>query len=168
MISEQAFSGGYGLLCKQHNREYDKPLAKVYRKLLSEYLGDTEFTAAVQKSLFSDQFWPTPQQLVEHVRPSVTAEDLAIAAWELVTVALCNPAKGIFLDVPGEAALRSVGGLKTLSMVDIVRELPHRRRSFIAAYKAANGTEQFYPPIGATTAQVLGDRARARLEASHE
>ena len=173
MISEKTFASGFALLCKQHGRNpsTQEPLMKIWKRLLDQHLTDEDFQDAIAKSIFEDRYWPSPKQLVSHVRRVVTADQLAEVAWDRVQEVLSNPSKPLHLDEPGFSALRAVGGRHHLSHL-LMDRLPFLRKDFIAAYKTAAPDREIFCGLDVTPKAALEtelaemelERARGSLE----
>ena len=110
-------------------------MKRVWYKHLNQQLSTEEFVIAVEQTLVSQQFMPTPAELVEVVKGD--AETLALQEWELCIKAAARNDKGMTaqLSPQGESALHLVGGLYKLGMAT-EDELRWIKKEFVAVWKS--------------------------------
>lgn len=131
MLKFKVFLEGYELLCDRFSVGMKDTVASIYHAILNQYLTDDQFRSAVLLSIQHDNFFPSPQSLVDRVLS--TSHERALMAWQEVMSA--DP-RQLFEwdDSVGWYALRLVGGLKYVHDCDLSR-LGLARKEFIEAYE---------------------------------
>ena len=144
------------LICHRYGRTPHPDLGARYLDQLERAgLTDEEIRAGVDRVLWDDEGiygFPSPRKIADAAsgtgRRDVTRE--AMDAWARV-LDMASDWRGarpeVVLDESGQRALRQVGGIRKLALMD-TRELDFRRKDFLEAYEAGHtsaGTRALAP-----------------------
>lgn len=143
MIDKDAFAAGIGVLAGAFGREVDGAVARAYYAVLNHQLSTEEFERAVQLTLTSETFWPSPATILAKVKADETSKGLLA----LEHVNRITEQHGGFrylphatyhreFDAPTRAAISVVGGLQQIAITP-EHQRPGLQRRFAAAYLAA-------------------------------
>ncbi len=184
MIDRKIFAVGMGVLAERFRTEIAGPAQKGYHTILSEELNDEEFQIAVKLAFRHSQFWPSPQQLIDFVRPPANhavnagiAFERLLDAGEILVQGRPKCWRREVVHRMGKAVLvgfDAIGGNDRLREYE-ARELPFIRRDFVEAYKATFAESEAELQIAAartaigsmrqrslrSTPELIGDIARA-------
>lgn len=123
----------------------------VYWRALSDRMDTDAFEAACVRILGEREYFPPWKAFVEAVRGD--SEEGAMEAWDRVLEMAKdwrNAKPSEELSEAGQKALRQVGGVKKLALMDR-NDLDFRRNDFMSAYKAAAAsverTREELPPM---------------------
>jgi hypothetical protein len=137
----------------------------MYYGILSSQMTTEEFARAIEITLVTETFWPSPATLLGKVRADQMSR--AIAAFEHVNRVTAsvggfkNLPHARFVaefDAPTRAALSEVGGLQAIANTSEER-WPALQKRFAAAYASASGQPKALPATGTdgrVTALVKG------------
>ena len=133
-IDKQVFIDLIGELETYYKREFTPFVKRVWYKHLSDVLTTVEFQRAVEQVIVSQEFMPTPQQLVEAIKGDSTTQ--AFEEWELCVFAASRGEYGVAesLTAQGKFALRAVGGVSELGRIN-QDDLRWAKKEFISAWK---------------------------------
>lgn len=177
MIDTEAFAQYMGLLSGRIGRELEAPVFAEYYRCLSEQLSTEQFIGAVTLAFRTwpaeYRNWPSPQQLVEMIRPVAAPAISAHEAFERVLeIANRHEFHERFghrredISALGAAALRAfvaAGGFRDLQNAPI-DQVPWLRKRFVDAYTAA--CENAEAEQAAQLALTAGDERFRQLVAS--
>lgn len=65
MISEQVWNEGWTMLCERFNKKFSVVTTREYLLALSEKLDDRAFISSCRQSFRQDEFFPSPQRLID-------------------------------------------------------------------------------------------------------
>lgn len=120
-IDKAEFSAGMGVLAGAFNRSLDAAVTRSYYRLLSDRLTTDEFQRAVEITLATETFWPSPAVLLAKIKAD--DESRAVLAFEHVNRVMISHGGYRFLtaetynrefDAPTKAAISAVGGLAAI------------------------------------------------------
>jgi len=133
-IDKQVFVELVGELETYYKREFTPFVKRVWYKHLSDCLTTVEFQRAVEQAIVTNEFMPTPQQLVEAIKGDSTTQ--AFEEWELCVKAASRGEYSVAesLTPQGKFALRAVGGVSELGRIN-QDSLRWAKKEFISAWK---------------------------------
>lgn len=70
MIDKTQFLTGFTVLCERFNKTFSDPTIAAYYQALNPHLTDESWLAAWNACFASDEFFPSPQRLIELARQS--------------------------------------------------------------------------------------------------
>lgn len=139
-IDLEVFERKFSLLLKRFDKPIDGEVIAEYYRLLRGQLTTEEFAEACDRVFFEDDFFPSPQKLVDKARGS--SKDLAAADWAKILAQSSNSSfNPPGLSEVGEKALRAIGGMWAVGHANIQTELPHLRRQFLEQWSSAKSYE---------------------------
>lgn len=169
MIDKEQFAIAMGLLSDRFNRSLHPGMAAFYHETLSAELTTEDFLIASRLAMRQSEFWPSPQRLIDYVKPP---RDLTLEGAQMFEavrkLSEYAPQGGTFwrrekvadLGGPALAGFDAIGaneGLKTLEP----RYLSVMRKDFIEAFVAASIAERSVKQIEAARAALPKPRIRA-------
>ena len=80
-LSDHVFSMSWAVLEDRFNRNFSKPTVQIYQNILGAELNDEQFKAACGMAFRFEQFFPTPQQLIEYGLGGKDAGSRALRRW---------------------------------------------------------------------------------------
>lgn len=132
-MNNQEFAVYWSLLLERYNRNMSGPMSRVYRGILdAEQITAEEWARAVSECIRYEQFWPSPQQLVDYARPQGLFTEKALSEWDDVVDAI-SKGRSLTEDAEIRRALRLSGNGANIRHVDhtalrfIKREFIERR-----------------------------------------
>jgi hypothetical protein len=154
MIDHGIFLAGMATLAGCYGRELDQVTLRAYHQVLSARLTTEEFERAVQATIGTETFWPSPAVLVAKVKAQTPA---AAAFARLVDQLRQHGGYRFFphsayqeLDEPTKAGIRAAGGLAAIDQ-RTDRTAASVEREFAKAYtaKLAELEAALVPPANA-------------------
>lgn len=143
MIDKEIFTTGIAVLAGAFGREVDAPVQRAYYLVLSPQMTNDEFERAVQLTLTSETFWPSPATILAKVKADETSKGLlALEHVNRITEAhggfryLPHATFHAEFDAPTRAAISVVGGLQQIANTPENQRAGLQKR-FAAAYLAA-------------------------------
>ncbi len=133
-IDKQVFIDLVGELETYYKREFTPFVKRVWYKHLSDCLTTVGFLRAVEQVIVTNEFMPTPQQLIEAIKGDSTTQ--AFEEWELCVLAASRGEYGVAdtLTPQGKFALRAVGGVSELGRIN-QDSLRWAKKEFVSAWK---------------------------------
>lgn len=130
------------VLGDRFGRRLAPPTVARYYEALSATLTTEEFVAAAQVAFKRDKFWPSPDALIQYVKPVVGSEVEAMEQFEKVLVATDNiyTSRRVRMDTVlalgaiTERTFRAVGAFNVFEGLTIA-ERPFLARRFVEAYQ---------------------------------
>ena len=162
MIDRKSFSIGMGVLAERCGRNLPAPVQSGYYRILSSELTTEEYQIAIQLAFRHARFWPSPQELIDYVRPP---NDMALEAAKMFDHVQGMGWGGVFAlhSPPVLAAYTAIGGPDALQNAT-TQWLPQIRREFVAAYKAKATETKAQREIEAVRANLsIAEPKRARI-----
>lgn len=143
MIDKEQFAIAMGMLTDRFNRPLHPSMNRFYYETLSAELTTEEFLIAARLAMRQSQFWPSPQQLIEFVKPEKNIELEAAAMFDKVrALGFSHPAGLCWRrEEVAELGESALAGFSAIGAQERLRnlsadDLPWARREFVAAYKA--------------------------------
>lgn len=166
-IDRDVFTEWMGELDDHFPGDRSERIIAVYWRALSGRMDTEAFETACVRILGERDYFPPWKAFVEAVRGD--AEEGAIEAWDRVLEMAKdwrNAKPSEVLSEAGQKALRQVGGVKKLALMDR-EDLDFRRNDFIGAYRAAAASVERQrdelPPMSDEGREVI-DRAGAGMK----
>lgn len=173
MIDEGVFKNEWADLCERFRLtgedEPSQRQMKRYYSYLSERMDTDSFREASEAVWARREFFPKPTDFVEAVQGD--AEERAHEVWDAVLEMASdwrNARPSEVLDEAGQKALRQVGGVKKLALMDKA-DLDFRRKDFIAAYRVTSSRSEAtgdLVPMTDDGEQLVEDAMAGRLNPS--
>lgn len=162
MIEKEAFLTGMAIIGGSFGREVDAGTQRAYYVVLNPKLTTEEFERAVDLTISSETFWPSPATLLSKVKAD--DETRALLAFEHVNRVLGNNGGFRYLtaetfhrefDAPTKAAISAAGGLGAITNTT-EDHWPSLRKRFAAAYVQSMQPRLAGPAIDARVKQLVG------------
>lgn len=117
-IDPEVFAAWLEELASYYGRKVGSLIERAWYKQLGQRMTTEQFVASVEKALFSCEFMPTPEKLLELVKGN--AQLIALEEWEKCLAAACRADREAIskLSAAGQIALRAIGGLHALGQAD--------------------------------------------------
>lgn len=138
MIERAAFAERFTILQNRYGREYGQPVIREYYEILNPALTTAEFIEATRVVMREDEFFPTPQRIIDAALGA--PDEHARAAWRQIQDAAFagNLPALASLDALTRAALEAAPAREIRGASDY--RLQQLREDFTRAYtKAARG-----------------------------
>lgn len=131
MIEAQVFTAKFDLLTKRFGKELHEKVFTEYYRMLSQHLTTEQFIEACDRAFFEDDYFPSPQKLVDKVKER--PENKAREEWEKIMEAI---RRGMNPDISdaGRRALRAIGGFSAVGQANTETQLPWLRKEFLQCY----------------------------------
>jgi hypothetical protein len=173
-VDRHTFALGMGRLSGCFGRTLDAEISRAYFTALSPRLTSDQFTAAVERTIAEDTYWPAPAVLL--AKAGVTVTDRAEAAFDQVR-RLCHaypfqPGIGGGVpfavyerecDAPTKAAIAKVGGLARFADIS-TEQWPKFVRRFEQAYTDAVNAPPMLPRVAPVPEITAGFPSFAAIE----
>lgn len=161
MIDRTVFAAKFGLLLKRFDKQIDDEIIKEYYRLLNPEMSTDEFIKAYERCFFEEDFFPSPQKLVDKVRTD--SKVTGLQEWEKIMDAAKRGT--VATDLSGNAykALQAAGGYSAVHYADTRTQLPHIKREFLEAFASIEQSERvtrasMSPEILGVEGRLTGDR----------
>lgn len=167
MIEKDSFLAGIALLGGAFGREVDAAVQRAYFLVLSPQLTTEEFTKAVELTMASEKFWPSPAVIMSKIKAD--GESRAILAFEHVNRVTSSHGGFRYLtaetfhkefDAPTRAAISAVGGLAAIGNTPEER-WPSLQKKFAAAYQTSLQPRIAAPKIDPRVRALVNSTANA-------
>lgn len=172
MIDKNTFAEAMSVLADRFNRPLHSATQRRYFEILSEDLTTEEFSTACELAFRSVRFWPSPQELLELVKPEKNLDLEAAGMFEAVRdlgfphqAGMCWHREEVAaLGAPALAGFVAIGAQERLRHLS-ADDLSWARREFVAAYKAKATETKADKQIEAARAAIRApQRSRAALK----
>lgn len=153
-IEPQVFAELLSELEVCYKYEFTPYTKRVWFKLLSDRLSTEEFIAAVEQVIFSNQFMPSAEQLVEAIKGN--AQTLAVQEWNLCVQAAASNDRNVRarLSPQGQFALATVGGVFKLGKAS-EQDLHWIKKEFVSIWKTAPADIKSLPASRTSNTEYL-------------
>lgn len=172
IINKEIFAEAMSVLADRFNRPLHPATQRKYFEILSLELTTEEFSTACELAFRSVRFWPSPQELIELVKPEKNLDIEAAGMFEDVrdlgfphTAGMCWHREEVAaLGAPALAGFVAIGAQDRLRHLS-ADDLSWARREFVAAYKAKATETKADKQIEAARAAIRSpQRNRAALK----
>lgn len=131
MIDALTFANKMTLLLGRFGREMSEVVQAEYYRHLKDRMTSEEFIQAAERVFFEDEFFPTPKQLLEKVKPDARSQ--AVMDWDELWEAIARNRPENLSEI-GRKALRSVGGRSVVGYTNLDK-IPWVKKDFLEAYE---------------------------------
>ena len=131
MFSEGQFEAAFVILEDRWSKKFSIPTAGMYRAILEEELTAEQFALACRAAFRHEQFFPTPQRLIE-LGTGSTPESEARAVWDGVLLAVRSGGRSSLTDEQRVLLLSCCHGSNPADLDPKQREWA--KREFVARY----------------------------------
>ena len=157
MLDVALFNVEMKILEDRFNHQVSEVVLDLYYEMLQDLDGQ-EFRTACRMAFRENRFFPSPQELIDKVRPS--SMDLAVLEWDAIMAAVREETDRPELSEPAKASLTEIGSYWDLRQADRY-ELSRLRKQFMEAYATRNRLSQLLQLSPAIELQLTG---RGRTE----
>lgn len=130
-FSEGQFEAAWAVLEDRWNRKFSTPTAGMYRAILEEELTAEQFAHACRAAFRHEQFFPTPQRLIE-LGTGTTPETAARALWDAALLAIRAGERSSLSDDERTLLLSACHGRSPADLD--TKQLEWSKREFITRY----------------------------------
>lgn len=136
-LTPEVFAAGWVILLDRFKREFTQFSEEKYFEILSEELNDAQFQFAINRSFRHDEFFPSPQKLINHAKGEL--EDTAALLWQRIT----RNRTTVGFDPLAEKAFKDAGGFARLDYAQDQFEIREMRRDFEASFREQQRLKEF-------------------------
>jgi len=156
MINESVFKTEWAILSERFNKKFSAPVTARYYQFLSPQMDTEQFRAACAAAFVSNEFFPTPDDLVRSVRGSEEGE--ALGQWDLCQRIMEGERHIIDRMSPaGKRVVGLLGGVGRLGQTE-VDKVAFLRRDFLQFYADTLEADPMtlLPEVTADSRRIVG------------